>query len=159
VIRQLRREDWKQLREVRLRALASDPSAFLETHAEASAFPDDLWQERATPSDDRVSFALESDGRFDGLVAAFSADDPGTAFLVGMWVAPTLRGTGAARGLVESVIGWARERGFGLVCLSVEPKNERAARLYERCGFTETSDPPPFPYRPNERDRFFVYEL
>ena len=147
------------MREVRLRSLASDPSAFIETHAEASAFPDDLWQERATPADDRISFAFESKGRLDGLVAAFAGEDPKTVFLVGMWVVPELRGTGVGSGLVENVIGWARQQGFDRVCLSVEPTNERAARLYERCGFTETPDPPPFPYRPNEDDRFFVYEL
>jgi GNAT superfamily N-acetyltransferase len=159
VIRQLREEDWKLLREVRLRALASDPDAFIETHAEASTFPDELWHERATPAADRVSFGLESDGRFDGLVAAFAADDPSTVFLVGMWVAPELRGSGAAQGLVERVIGWAREQGFERVCLSVEPANERAARLYERCGFSEASDPPAFPYQTDEGDRFFVYGL
>ena len=157
--RQLRQEDWRLLREVRLRALASDPSAFIETHAEASASPEELWQERATPAEDRVSFGFEKDGRLHALVAAFAGDDPKTVFLVGMWVAPDLRGTGAARDLVENVVAWARQQGFDRVCLSVEPTNERAARLYARCGFIETSDPPPFPYRPNEDNRYFVYEL
>jgi len=159
MIRQLRQEDWKLLREVRLRALKSDPSAFIETHSAASTFPEELWQERATPSDRSTSFAAENEGRFDGLVSAFVATDPKTVFLVAMWVAPRLRGTGIARGLVESVLDWARARGSDLVCLSVEPSNERAARLYARCGFAETAEPPPFPYRPNEGDRFFVYEL
>ena len=44
VIRQVLREDWERLRDVRLRALAHDPEAFLETHAQASTFPDELWQ-------------------------------------------------------------------------------------------------------------------
>ena len=159
MIRQLRQEDWKLLREVRLRALESDPSAFIETHSTASAFPDELWQQRATPSNTSTSFAAENDGRLDGLVSAFVASDPKTVFLVSMWVAPELRGTGVAHGLVESVLDWARGRGSERVCLSVEPKNERAARLYERCGFAETSEPPSFPYRPNDGDRFFVYAL
>ena len=47
-----------------------------------------------------------------------------------MWVAPDLRGMGLARDLVESVLEWARQRGSDRVCLSVEPSNERAARLY-----------------------------
>jgi GNAT superfamily N-acetyltransferase len=159
MIRQLRQEDWRVLRDVRLRALATDPSAFLDTHADASTVPDELWKRRATPSDQTVAFAVEIDGRLEGLVSAFVATDPKTAFLVAMWVAPELRGTGVARGLVESVIDWARGRSFARMCLSVEPNNERAARLYQRCGFVETSKPPPFPYQTHDGDRFFVYEL
>jgi RimJ/RimL family protein N-acetyltransferase len=159
VIRQIRTEDWERLRDVRLRALAQDPGAFLDTHAVAAGFPDELWKERATPADTRSSFVFERDGRFEGMVACFVADDPGTVFLVGMWVAPELRGTGAARDLVERVLAWAREQRAERVCLSVEPENSRAARLYEKCGFVETSDPPRFPYDPNPADRFYVFEL
>jgi len=159
VIRQVLRDDWERLRDVRLRALTQDPDAFLETHAAAAAFPDERWQERATPADDRSSFVVERDGRFDGLVSCFVADDPTTVFLVAMWVAPELRGTGHARALVERVVDWARDHGAGRVCLSLEPNNDRAARLYERCGFVETPHPPPFPYAPNASDRFYVYEI
>ncbi len=147
MIRQVLREDWDRLRDVRLRALAHDPEAFLETHAQASAFPDELWQQRATPAGDRSSFVIERDRRFDGLVSCFVADDPATVFLVAMWVAPELRGTGNARALVERVVDWAREHGAARVCLSVEPNNERAARLYEKCGFVETPRPAAVPLR------------
>ena len=160
VIRQIAEQDWPRLRDVRLRALAQDPAAFIETHANASAFPDERWRERATPGERQASFGVERDGRFDGLVSCFVADDPETVFLVAMWVAPELRGTGAARELVESVLHWGRDaRRSASVCLSVEGDNPRAARLYEKCGFVETHDPPPFPYEPNPGSRFYVYEL
>ena len=64
MIRQVLRDDWERLRDVRLRALAHDPEAFLETHAEASQFPDERWQERATPADDSSSFVAERDDLF-----------------------------------------------------------------------------------------------
>ena len=159
MIRQVLRDDWERLRDVRLLALAEDPEAFLETHAEASKFPDARWQERATPADESSSFVVERDGRFDGLVSCFVAADPATVFLVAMWVAPELRGTGIARALVERVVDWAGRHGAARVCLSVESSNDRAARLYENCGFTETRDPPRFPYEPNASNRFYVYEL
>jgi ribosomal protein S18 acetylase RimI-like enzyme len=159
VIREIAPDDWQRLREVRLRALAADPYAFLETHADALAFPEQRWQERATPDDEGTSFVHERGGRFDGMVSCFVADDPKTVFLVGMWVAPELRGTGVAAELVESVLGWARDHQADRVCLSVEPENFRAARLYEKCSFLETDDPPPFPYQPNEGNRFYVFEL
>jgi GNAT superfamily N-acetyltransferase len=159
MIRQIQTDDWQRLRDVRLRALAQDPDAFLETHAHASTFPDERWKERATPDAKGSSFAAERDGRFDGLVSCFVAADRATVFLVAMWVAPELRGTGVASGLVERVVDWAREHRAERVCLSVEPDNERAARLYEKCGFGETTSPPPFPYEPNPGNRFYVFEL
>ena len=42
---------------------------------------------------------------------------------------------------------------------SVEAGNDHAARLYEKCGFVETNDPPPFPYEPRPDNRFYVLEL
>jgi len=159
VIAQIAEQDWPRLRDVRLRALAKDPAAFIETHANASAFPDERWRERATSGERQASFGFERDGRFDGLVSCFVADDSATVFLVAMWVAPELRGTAAARELVESVLQWGRTHGAERVCLSVEGDNPRAARLYEKCGFVETADPPPFPYEANPGSRFYVYDL
>lgn len=159
MITQIGEKDWRRLRDVRLRALAADPAAFLETYENAAGHPDDRWRESARPTERRASFGYEGEGRFDGLVSCFVADDPATVFLVAMWVAPELRGTGAARELVESVLRWAREARAARVCLSVEGDNPRAARLYEKCDFVEVSDPPPFPYEPTPGSRFYVYEL
>jgi GNAT superfamily N-acetyltransferase len=156
VIRQTRADDWELLRAVRLRALADSPDAFLETVEVASAFPESRWRERATPSETQACFLREEGS---GMVSCFTADEPENVFLVGMWVAPELRGTGLARELVEHVVAWAREHGAARVCLSVEPGNDRAARLYEKCGFVETSNPPPLPYEPNADNSFYVYEL
>jgi len=156
VIRQTTTDDWEVLRDTRLRALADSPEAFLETVEDAWSFPEGRWRERATPDDTRASFLHDDES---GMVSCFIADDPSNVFLVGMWVAPASRGTGVARDLVESVVAWAGEHGAARVCLSVEPGNDRAARLYEKCGFVETADPPPFPYEPNRDNRFYVLEL
>jgi len=156
VIRQTTTDDWEVLRDTRLRALADSPEAFLETVEEAWGFSESLWRERATPDDTRASFLQDEES---GMVSCFIADDPANVFLVAMWVAPALRGTEVARDLVESVVAWASERGAARVCLSVESGNDRAARLYEKCGFAETADPPPFPYEPNHDNRFYVFEL
>ena len=156
MIRQTTADDWTLLREVRLRALADSPGAFLDTVELASTFPESRWRERATPSDAQACFLREEGS---GMVSCFIAEDPGTVFLVAMWVAPALRGTGIARELVERVVAWSRVRGAARVCLSVEPGNDQAARLYEKCGFAETSDPPPLPYEPNADNRFYVLVL
>ena len=159
VIRRVETDDWKRLRDVRLRALAADPEAFLETVATARAFPAEQWRERATPSAEQVTFAEERGDAFDGMVVGFVRGDAATAYLVGMWVAPGLRGSGVARMLVERVLAWAREHGRTRVLLSVEAGNDRAARLYEKCGFVELPEEPEMPYEPNPGNRFFGYEL
>jgi len=156
VIKQATAEDWQLLRDVRLRALADSPEAFLETVEHASTFSESQWRRRASPSETQASF-LGDDGA--GMVSCFIADDPSTVFLVAMWVAEAQRGTGLARDLVDKVVAWARDQGAARVCLSVEPGNDRAARLYEKCGFAETDDPPPFPYEPRPDNRFYVFEL
>jgi GNAT superfamily N-acetyltransferase len=144
------------LRDVRLKALADSPEAFLETVERASAFPASQWRSRAEPTGKQACF-LREDG--SGMVSCFVADDPTTVFLVAMWVAAEQRGTGVAGKLVEQVATWAVDHGAARVALSVEPGNDRAARLYERCGFAETDEPPPFPYEPRPDNRFYVLEL
>ena len=156
MIKQATAEDWQLLRDIRLRALADSPEAFLETVEHASTFPESQWRNRASPSDTQASF-LRDDGT--GMVSCFVAGDPSTVFLVAMWVAGAERGTGLARDLVEQVVTWARDHGAARVCLSVEAENGRAARLYEKCGFVGTNDPPPFPYEPRPDNRFYVLEL
>ncbi len=143
-----------------MQALASDPDAFVQTFEQARTFSDEHWQERARPSDDQVTFVHEGDEVFDGMVAAFITEDqPDTSYLVGMWVAPELRGSGVATELVESVVAWSRERGLVRVVLSVEGGNLRAAGLYEKCGFVELDEQPPLPYEPNSGNRFYAFPL
>ena len=92
------------------RACARSRRVHRDVRERVEPFPTSGGAMRATPSERQASFGFERDGRFDGLVSCFVADDPATVFLVAMWVAPELRGTGAARELVESVLQWARER-------------------------------------------------
>ena len=146
VIREVEPGDWELLREVRLRALAESPSAFLTTLEEASAWSEEHWRERARPADGRVSFVAESGGRVAGTVSAFVGDDPRTVFLVSLWVDPAARGAGVGAGLVERVVDWARGREAERVCLAVAAGNDRAARLYERCAFVRPEVTPPFPW-------------
>lgn len=156
MIRRVQPQDWQLLRDVRLRALRQDPAAFLATHAQESAYPDTTWQERAAHPGNASFVALGANGA-EGLVTGLG--NGAAAVLVGMWVAPALRGTEVARDLVAEVVGWARSSGRERVVLSVEGENDRAARFYERCGFTELHHPPDLPYEPNDDNRFFVLEL
>lgn len=148
-----------RLRDARLRALVSDPEAFLVTIDEARKFPDDRWRERAVQTESNVTFVYERADAFDAMVGAFFRDDAASVHLVGMWVAPDLRGSGVARQLVERVVAWARSSGRSRVVLSVAGDNRRAARFYEKCGFDELIEPPALPYEPSPGSRFYAFTL
>jgi len=159
LIRRLESNDWERLRDARLRALASDPDAFLVTVEEARKYPRERWREHAESSDRNTTFVYERAGMFDAMVGAFVGEDAATVHLVGMWVAPDLRGSGIANRLVEQVVAWSRDHGRSRIVLSIEGNNDRAARLYETCGFTELVEPPPLPYEPRPGNRFYEHTL
>jgi ribosomal protein S18 acetylase RimI-like enzyme len=74
-----------------------------------------------------------------GIVAVVRDDtDQRLAHLVGMWVDPRIRGTGAADDLVDRVIRWATDNDVPTLRLHVTEGNGRAERLYLRHGFGRT---------------------
>lgn len=56
-----------------------------------------------------------------------------------VFVEPEHRNLGVGRALIESVGGWARERGADGISLQVAAANGRARKFYEEMGFREIS--------------------
>jgi ribosomal protein S18 acetylase RimI-like enzyme len=141
-VRKLTAEDWRALRQARLAALAEAPYAFGSTLAREQAFDAERWRDRAGQG--------RTFGAFDGpdlvgLATGFPEDgQPAPADgqprwqLVGMWVAPAIRGRGIADQLVDAVCAMAREAGAELVTLWVTEVNDRARAFYRRHGFAST---------------------
>jgi RimJ/RimL family protein N-acetyltransferase len=130
-VRRATPEDWRELRDLRLRALADSPDAFLTTLDEARTRTDDDW--RAWPE----RTAVFVDDAFTGMAGGFVQDD-GTPMLIGMWVAPERRGSGLADELASAVVAWARDLGAERIVLWVVIGNTAAERFYARLGFTPT---------------------
>ena len=86
-------------------------------------------------------FVLERPDGPCGIAAGVAhTSEPAAVFLVSMWAAPAVRGTGAADLLVAAVLDWARARGARTVCLHVTQGNERARAFYLRNGFRVTGE-------------------
>ena len=153
-IRRVLADEGLRLRELRLAALLDTPSAFARTHTEESVHPDELWHDRAQRAAEggpgSITLVAETaDGRWIGLVGGYRpGGDPLHAALVSMWVHPDARGTGVAARLVDAVAEWARATGADTVHLWVTIGNDRAAALYRRCGFVETTEVAPLPSDP-----------
>ncbi len=140
-IRRIEAGGWRELRDLRLRALQDAPDSFTVTYEEESAIPDARWMDWATDlAEGGSSFGLvaEGDGRWIGMaVGGPHRDHPGQAGLFAMWVDPSARGAGVARALVEGVVTWARSAGFPVIRLRVTLSQDAAVRLYTRCGFSD----------------------
>jgi len=126
-------QDWQCLKQIRLAALQDAPEAFGVSYATAAQYTDAQWQQRAASTTTAFWLAFR-DGEAVGMVGAARADN-GRFNLIGLWLAPTARGCGAATRLVEAVKARAREQGHGQVYLDVAPENREAVRLYRRQGF------------------------
>lgn len=135
-VHRVRQDEWRTLRDVRLRALADAPDAFGTTHAEAAVRTDQWWRDWAAKSaaeENQAMFLAWVDGRPVGIAGVFG---DGTRFdVISMWTDPSARGRGVASSLLEAAIAFA---GDAPVFLSVTETNETARRLYERHGFVAT---------------------
>jgi GNAT superfamily N-acetyltransferase len=141
-IRRIRPDEWRELRDLRLRALQDAPDAFGSTYEEESGSVDAQWVEWAMEAAEGGSsfgvVTVDDDARWIGMaVGAPHLDHPGEAGLFAMWVDPPARGAGIGRALVENIVRWASSNGFPVLRLRVTRSNDAAVRLYLRCGFAD----------------------
>lgn len=146
-IRRVGADEWPRVKELRLRALA-DPIAhlaFLDTLDNASAQPDEFWQQRsrnAASGDAAAQFVAvtAADEWFGSATVLEHADRPGVGLVVGVYVAEAHRGAGVIEALFDAAAGWAAETGRSALLLEVHVDNHRAQRAYERSGFVRTGE-------------------
>ena len=69
-------------------------------------------------------------------------DDPDTAEIKRMRVAPGYQRKGLGRGLLQALLGEAHERGYSRVVLDTTTVQVAAQRLYQSVGFTEVGRRP-----------------
>ena len=128
--------DEATLRDLRIRALRTDPAMFGSNLARELARSDADWRNWLTTG---ATFFYERDGRALGLVCAQLREHDGRAVeLLSMWVDPSARGSIAATALVQAVVAWSQEQRAERLYLHVAVENPRGHRLYEKCGFVFT---------------------
>ena len=138
-IRTVRPDEWRELRALRLRALADAPDAFGATYDEEATNADDAWQFRADRPDGRMIVAVDAAGGFVGMGSGGTAPDhPEFAAIYGMWVDPSVRGQGVGSEIIRLIAEWAREAGYGAIGLGVTIGNDSATALYAHLGFRDT---------------------
>ncbi len=143
-IRLLNEADAAAFRDLRNAALGRHPDAFMTSQEEGLATPAEKLAKRfGKPEDpESESFVLgvfTASGALTGYVgfereARAKARHKGK--IVGMYVEPSLRGSGAGRALMQAALERARSLpGLRIIVLTVTDGNVAAQRLYETCGF------------------------
>ena len=118
--------------------LAAD--AFTSTAEERAAEPESFWVNRiAGASGQSAAFGAFVGQDLVGTVALEFAAKPKTrhkGLVIGMYVRPHARGTGAGKALLAAAVAFARARhGIHLLNLTVTEGNEPAVKLYRSFGF------------------------
>lgn len=83
--------------------------------------------------------AISDDGEVFGTVALkLVPEDDDSIELKRMYIDQSVRGTGLAHRLTDTVIEWGKEHGYKKVVLWTDTQFTRAHRFYEKYGFTYT---------------------
>jgi dihydropteroate synthase len=146
VIREVRPDEWRTWRELRLRSLADAPDAFGETVERARTYDEARWRMFVEARPNALRLFAERDGVPVGMVVAMIGHEDGDYRVCGlyaMWVAPEARGAGIGKRLVEDALRWSRSQAALTVRLGVSETGDAARRLYERCGFRDTGESHP----------------
>ena len=142
IISQLNPEEWRKYKDIRLKALKTNPTAFLNTYADALTYPDEKWRTQLEQSQKgeeiRILFAKD-DEKIIGMNAFHWSPKPvikHIAQIFGVFISPEYRGQGVGRILMQEVISEIKKNPqFIKITLGVNAENSSALKLYESCGF------------------------
>jgi ribosomal protein S18 acetylase RimI-like enzyme len=136
----LKASDAAEYRELMLEAYELAADAFTSTVEERTNEPEVFWVKRIIdPSGMSAAFGAFSGEHLVGTVALEFSAKPKTrhkGVIIGMYVSPKARGTGAGRALLAAAIKYAEAKeGILRLNLTVTDGNEPAVNLYRSAGF------------------------
>lgn len=136
-IRELRGDDWRALREIRLEALRAHPEFFCPSRDE-EAFSELDWRARLdNPSG--ASFGLYHGDEIIGLtgiVYVRSQAETQSAHLVSSYIKEGFRGRGLSRLFYKARIDWAqKQRGISTIIVEHREDNIPSQRAHQGFGF------------------------
>jgi len=134
-IRRLEVPDALVYRELRLRGLREHPDAFTSSWEDDREQPVEGAAARLSAHAFWGAFQGPELYGFVGLEREARAKNRHKATVVGMYVSTEYNGLGIGRGLMEVLLGRARQDGLALLVLTVTEGNDKARDLYDGVGF------------------------
>ena len=111
-IKQIGKNDWKDFRNIRLKALKSDPEVFGSHYEKEKNYTKQDWQEWVGAKDQAVFFIYD-DEKPIGMTGIFVPQDTvekSKAVLWGSWLEPEYRRKGMSEMMYKSRIEWAKQQ-------------------------------------------------
>ncbi|HMT98115.1 MAG TPA: GNAT family N-acetyltransferase [Amaricoccus sp.] len=133
-IRQLNADDVDAFRAIRLEALRLEPAAYASKPEDWASLPDEEWRERLQVPV-FVAFSSGEPVGIMGLLRQQPSKMKHRSTLVMVYLRASERGKGLARRLLDAVVDFAARNGISQIELTVNSRNDRAIRFYERSDF------------------------
>jgi ribosomal protein S18 acetylase RimI-like enzyme len=147
--------DWKDLRSVRLRALADAPKAFVSEHGREDGWLEEDW--RSAIYQGLWVVARTAHGVIGVARSSQDPQSPESRYIEAVWVAPEFRRLGVGRGLVRWLIDRERKSGIREILLWVIDTNVHARSFYFGMGFRSTGRIQPIPGEENRTEELLAY--
>lgn len=139
VVRRLEHADAAALVDIRKEMLVDAPWAFASSpEDDRGSILEHVQDALQAPSDSVRMGGFDGNGRLiatTGLVREPKLKRRHIALIVGVYVRPEARGSGAGRAIMLATIAEARSWGVGIVQLAVSERAASAQRLYRSLGF------------------------
>ncbi len=141
MVRAIRPDQWRLLRDIRLRALQDSPDAFLSSHVIEVGWDEGQWRATVCAAHWFVAFV---GNQAIGVAAALRGPDTSTEpHVTSMWVDPEYRRRGVARQLLTALGRQVAKDGWNGLLLWVLDGNDVAREAYSRMGFAFTGEHQP----------------
>lgn len=131
-IRLLGAEDVEVFRRIRLEALRAEPESFASSVGDWEKLSDEEWRQRIDAAAVFVAFRDGTPVGIMGLLRERASKMAHRATVIMVYVQESLRGSGLARMLLETLVDHARHQGIRQLELWVSAENPKAIGFYRR---------------------------
>jgi ribosomal protein S18 acetylase RimI-like enzyme len=133
-------DDWQSLRDIRLKALQTDPTAFGRSYEEEAGNTEEEWRARLEASN-RKTYLAKLDGKVVGIGGAKHETGVRTehmATVIAIFVDPVVRGQQVGSQIMARIMeDLHKDPKVTKVRLSVNEEQAAAKKMYEKFGFKE----------------------
>lgn len=132
---------WSELRELRLKALQTNPSSFCNTYEEEVLYPDTKWiqwLEDAQKGETSLLYFAEYNNKLIGMIGASINQEQENASIISMFIDPHFREQGIGKLLFQTICKKLDTYPIKEINLTVNAENRAAINLYRKQGFIET---------------------
>jgi RimJ/RimL family protein N-acetyltransferase len=140
-IKQLTADDWRELSEIRLKALKTDPFVFGSNYKKESQMTESDWRSRLQTGDSAIFMLFENETPIGMTGVSVYRDDPAgkTALFWGSWLEPDFRAKGLSSLMYQARIDWAkRHPKVERIIVSHRASNLASKYANQKHGFTFT---------------------